>query len=132
MDQASQTNREAIKDKVRELANLSRDLENLTRQMGAAVSTVQVGFLQERVDQLSATQRKLIEEIAASCPDAELQTRFSGLDRRLESVRKQVKESKKADELEQLKAEIDPLVEQWAELFQELVIVTISPPNPQL
>ncbi|MBM3465114.1 MAG: hypothetical protein FJX76_23690 [Armatimonadetes bacterium] len=127
----SQAQRDAIREKVRELATISLDLTNLTRQMGAAVSTVQVGFLKDRVDSLTAQQRRLIGEIAASCPDPELKATFDGVDRRLETMREQVKDCKESDELETLRAEIDPLVDQWAELFQQLVIVTISAPSNQ-
>ncbi len=123
---ANSPTREAIKEKVRELANLSRDLEVLTRQLGAASSTVQVGFLKERVDQLTATQRKLIGEIAVCCPDLELKAEFEGLDTRLETVRQLVKDCKDGEELETLRQEIDPLVERWADTFQRLVVATVQ------
>lgn len=118
--------REALKEKVRELANLSRDLENLTRQMSGATSTIQVTLLKERMDQLTVGQRKLVEEIAECCPFPDLKSRFDDLDMRLESVRRQVKDCKESDVLETLRQEIDPLVEQWAEVFQQLVVATLQ------
>ena len=125
----SDTVREAIREKVRELSNLSRELEQLTKQMSAAQSTLQVGFLKDRVDQLTTVQNRLVKEITHDCPDSPVRSRFEELDRRLQAVRGEVQEAKKADELKRLREEIEPLVDEWAQVFQELVVGVLGSPK---
>lgn len=131
MDEApvSDVAREAIREKVGELSSLSRELEQLTKQMSAAQSTLQVGFLKERVDQLTTVQNRLVKEIAQECPESALKSKFDGLDRRLRAVRTEVQEAKKADDLKRLREEIDPLVDEWAQVFQELVVGVLGAPR---
>jgi predicted nucleic acid-binding Zn-ribbon protein len=106
---------------------VSKDVERLTRQLSGATNISQVGMLKERIDSLSGTQRRLVMDIVELCaavPD--LQQKFLQLDRQLESVRQQVNDASQMDELERLRAQIDPLVSEWAESFQELVMRTLQ------
>ena len=119
-----------FREKVRELSTVSRDIELLTRQVGAAQFTMQVGFLNDRIEALTVQQRKLVVEIAAQCTDEALRSEFEDLDRRLESVRAQVKDCKAPERLEELRETIEPLVERWADLFQRLVVATLDKPAP--
>lgn len=116
----------ALREKVRDLATVSGDLEMLTRQLAHPHSTVQVGLLHERMDQLTKNQRKLVQDIASQCPDADRRSRFEALDRRLESLRAEVQETRDASELERYRAEIDPLVDEWARVFEGLVVHTLQ------
>jgi hypothetical protein len=116
----------ALREKVRELSTVSGDLEMLTRQLARPHSTVQVGLLHERMDQLTKKQRTLVLDIARTCPDDAMQARFDGLDRRLEALRAEVQETRDGAELERYRAEIDPLVDEWARLFQDMVVVTLQ------
>ncbi len=118
---------EVLRQKVAELSTVSKDVERLTRQLSGATNISQVGMLKERIDSLSGTQRRLVMDIVELCaavPD--LQQKFLQLDRQLESVRQQVNDASQMDELERLRAQIDPLVSEWAESFQELVMRTLQ------
>lgn len=124
-------NQGPLREKVRELSSVSRDIELLTRQVAAAQSTMQVGFLNERIDALTVDQRRLVEEVTALCPESETKTGFLVLDEKLESVRRQVKECKSTTRLEELRVEIDPIVEEWAAVFQQVVTDALNPPVSQ-
>ncbi|NDD27563.1 MAG: hypothetical protein EB084_04775 [Proteobacteria bacterium] len=116
----------ALREKVRELATVSGDLEMLTRQLARPQSTVQVNLLHERMEQLTRQQRSLVQHIAAQCPDAERRTQFEGLDKRLQSLRAEVQETRDPAVLEQHRAEIDPLVDAWARVFEDMVVHTLQ------
>lgn len=116
----------ALREQVRELATVSGDLEMLTRQLARPHSTIQVGLLHDRMEQLTRKQRGLVRDIAAQCPEAAMRTRFEGLDKRLESLRAQVQETRDPAELERFRGEIDPLVDEWAQVFESLVVFTLQ------
>lgn len=118
--------KQALREKVRELATVSGDLEMLTRQLARPHSTVQVGLLHDRMDQLTRKQRGLVSDIAQQCPEAIMRTRFEGLDKRLQALRAQVQETRDAAELERYRTEIDPLVDEWAKAFEGLVVFTLQ------
>lgn len=123
---AAPIDRQALREKVRELATISGDVEMLTRQLARPHSTVQVGLLRERMDQLMRTQRQLVLHIAGQCPDPALRAGFEQLDARLESLRSQVQDTRDSAELDRFRTEIDPLVDEWARVFQELVVFTLQ------
>lgn len=118
--------KQALREKVRELSTVSGDLEMLTRQLARPHSTVQVGLLHDRMDQLTRKQRGLVQDIAQQCPEEGMRTRFEGLDKRLQSLRAQVQETRDAAELERYRTEIDPLVDEWAKAFEGLVVFTLQ------
>ena len=118
--------REMLRGKVRDLSTISGDLEMLTRQLASPHSSVQVGLLHERMEQLTAQQRRLVKEIAGQCALLEVTARFEALDTRIEALRTRVQGSRDPEELEQLRVEIDPLVDEWAQLFQEIVLTALQ------
>lgn len=118
--------KEAIRERVRELATVSGDVDLVTRQLARPLSTMQVGLLNDRLEQLTRRQQTLVAELAAECADAAMRTRFAELDGRLVTLRKTVQETRDAAELERCRAEIDPLVDEWAQLFQDIVIYILQ------
>lgn len=118
--------KEALRDKVRELATVSADIEMLTRQLAHPHSTVQVGFLKGRMDELIEIQRAMVVDIVSRCPRTTTRSRFEALDDRLQSLRSAVRDSRDATRLEEIRQQIDPLVDEWAQVFQDLVTLALK------
>jgi len=126
-----ESRRDEILEKLRRLAEVSKDLEQNARMQAAAVNLVQAGELRRRVDELSRRQDTLVLGIVDRHPDAAMRDRFHLLSRRIEEFRPQIRSCQDPRELERLKKEIDAAVEEWVHLFQKIVatLVGVAPPS---
>lgn len=122
--------RDEILEKLRKLAEVSKDLEQNARMQAAAVNLVQAGELRRRVDELTRRQDALVLQIVERHPDAGTRDRFLALTRRIEEFRPQIRSCQDPEELKRLKQDIDHSVEDWVHQFQTIVsaLVGVAPP----
>lgn len=125
-----ETPRHDIVERLRKLAEVSKELEQNARMQAAAVNLVQAGELRRRVDELTKRQDALVLGIVERHPEPEMRSRFDRLTRQIEEFRPQIKSCQDSQELKRLKAEIDAAVEEWVHLFQKIVadLVGVAPP----
>lgn len=123
--------RQDIVERLRKLAEVSKELEQNARMQAAAVNLVQAGELRRRVDELTKRQDALVMSIVERHPDADVRSRFATLSHRIEEFRPQIKSCQDPQELKRLKQEIDASVEEWVHLFQKIVasLVGVAPPS---
>lgn len=123
--------RQDIVERLRKLAEVSKELEQNARMQAAAVNLVQAGELRRRVDELTRRQDSLVMSIVERHPDPEVRARFATLSHRIEEFRPQIKSCQDPQELKRLKQEIDASVEEWVHLFQKIVasLVGVAPPS---
>lgn len=126
-----QNSRQDIVERLRKLAEVSKELEQNARMQAAAVNLVQAGELRRRVDELTKRQDALVMSIVERHPDADVRARFANLSHRIEEFRPQIKSCQDPQELKRLKQEIDASVEEWVHLFQKIVasLVGVAPPS---
>lgn len=127
----NQSRRDEVFEKLRKLAEISKDLENHARMQAAAVNLVQAGELKRRVDELTSRQDQLVLAIVERHPDAAVRNNFKALARKIEEFRPQIKACHDPEELKSLKRQIDQAVEQWVYQFQVIVssLVGVTPPT---
>lgn len=125
------TSRQDIVERLRKLAEVSKELEQNARMQAAAVNLVQAGELRRRVDELTKRQDALVMGIVERHPDPAVRARFAALSHKIEEFRPQIKACQDPKELQRLKEEIDASVEEWVHLFQKIVasLVGVAPPS---
>jgi DNA repair exonuclease SbcCD ATPase subunit len=117
---------------VKTLAEVSKELENHSRMLAAAVNIVQAGELRRKVNELTRRQDELVRRIVAHHPDPGVRQRFDQLSARLEEYPARIKACNDPGELARLKQEIDKTVEEWVHQFQSIVANLMgAPPPPQ-
>lgn len=125
-DGAARIGKDALREKIHELATISGDLELLTRQLSRPQSNMQVSLLRERMEQLTQTQRSLVLGITVHCPDEAMRARFDQLDRGLEAMRSDLQQTNDNAEVERIRQQIDGLVDEWGQAFQDMVVFTLK------
>ncbi len=122
--------RDEIVEKLRKLAEVSKELEQNVRMQAAAVNLVQAGELRRRVDELTRLQEVLVQAIVDRHPDPSLRERFRSLSQRIDDFRPEIRACQDPDKLQELKAQIDGAVEEWVFLFQHIVstMAGVTPP----
>ena len=96
--------RDEIVEKLRKLAEVSKELEQNVRMQAAAVNLVQAGELRRRVDELTRLQEVLVQAIVDRHPDPCLRERFRSLSQRIDDFRPEIRACQDPDKLQELKA----------------------------
>lgn len=129
-DSANTQNKEVLAQ-LRQLAEISRSIEQHTRMQAAATNFVQAGEIKRRIDELTAKQDRLVMTIVGNHPDPQVREDFRRLSKKIDDYRPRIKSCEDKEELKQLKDELDQTVEDWIYQFQVIVssIMGVAPPG---
>lgn len=116
---------------LRQLAEVSRTIEQHTRMQAAATNFVQAGEIKRRIEELTANQDRLVMTIVGNHPDPEVRENFRRLASKIEEYRPKIKSCEDKETLKEIKKELDETVEEWIYQFQIIVssIVGVNPPD---
>lgn len=120
-----------IKTRLKELAEVSRNLDRHTQLSKTASHPIQAQQVRKRIDELSAQQTTLMNELVARHPNAETQKKFEKLSNELDQLRLDIRACDEKEELAKLETEIEETVNRWVHQFQVIVseLSGIKPPS---
>ncbi|MBQ7529662.1 hypothetical protein IJT10_07145 [bacterium] len=129
-NKAPEQNKEVFAQ-LRQLAEISRSIEQHTMMQSAATNIVQAGEIKRRIDELTEKQDRLVMTIVGNHPDPQVRENFRKLGKKIEDYRPKIKQCEDPEELRQLKKEVDEAVEEWIYNFQVIVssILGVTPPD---
>ena len=113
--------RDQVMEKMRKLAEVSKQLEQQVRAQGQALNVMQAGAIKKRVDELTERQNELVMSIVDMYPDKKKRDEFVALGNKIEDFRPKIRACNDHDELEALKNEVDQCVDDWVDRFQGIV-----------
>ncbi len=113
--------RDQVMEKMRKLAEVSKQLEQQVRAQGQALNVMQAGAIKKRVDELTERQNELVMSIVDMYPDKKKRDEFVALGNKIEDFRPKIRACNDHDELETLKKEVDQCVDDWVDRFQSIV-----------
>lgn len=125
-----QQQKQIIRQLVEQLAKVSTDLERNAKMASSAVNMIQAEAMRKRVNELQATQTRLMEQLVAMHPDQAARERFEKLTDKIEQLKSDIKSATEMEELQELEAEIESSVNEWVHQFQTLVANLMGAPAP--
>ncbi|MBI3924443.1 MAG: hypothetical protein HY319_02780 [Armatimonadetes bacterium] len=114
-----------------QLHQLSGELQRNHTMLASATNFIQAQTMRKRVDELTAEQSRLMDELVELYPDAEARDRYRALSSRIEELQKQIKTSQDIQELRELEGKIESTVGEWVHHFQSMVAALMGAPPPQ-
>ena len=119
-----------IKIRLEELAEVSRDLDRHTQLSKTASHPIQAQQVRKRIDELSAQQTILMNDLVAQHPNAATKKKFEKLTSELDQLRIDIRSCEEKEELQKLETEIEETVNRWVHQFQVIVseLSGIKPP----
>lgn len=118
------------RQKVEELARISKELDANAKMQAAAANFIAAEQLRKRVKELSEAQNQLITSLVNQHPDAEQRERFGQLSNRLDELQASIKACKEFEALKALEAEIDQVTGEYVFCFQTIVADLTGVPRP--
>lgn len=123
--------RDAVIEKLRKLAGVSKELEKYARVQSNAMNVMQAAEAKRHVDELTVRQNDLVLSIVDMHPDRAIRERFIKLGNKIEAYRETIRACQDAKELEELKNGIDADVDEWVAQFQDISCFLAGIPSPQ-
>jgi arginine/lysine/ornithine decarboxylase len=127
---ASASTPQDIRQKLEELARISKELDDNAKMQAAAPNFIAAEQLRKRVKELSEAQTQLITGLVNLHPDAEQRQQFSKLSNRLDELQASIKACKEIGALKELETEIDRVSGDYVFCFQTIVAELTGVPRP--
>jgi cell fate (sporulation/competence/biofilm development) regulator YlbF (YheA/YmcA/DUF963 family) len=126
----SPATREAVIEKLRKLAEVSKELEKYARVQSNAMNVMQAAEAKRHVDELTVRQNDLVLSIVDMHPNKEVREKFVKLGDKIEAYRSDIRACQDAGELEELKNKVDADVDEWVKQFQDIscYLAGVTPP----
>lgn len=120
-----------IKEELKKLAEVSRDLDRHTQLSKTASHPIQAQQLRKRIDELTVQQTGLMNALVEKHPNMITKQKFEKLSIELEQLRADIKACDDKEELEKLDQQIEETVNRWVHQFQVIVseISGVKPPS---
>lgn len=119
-----------IKEELKKLAEVSRDLDRHTQLSKTASHPIQAQQLRKRIDELTVQQTGLMNALVEKHPNMITKQKFEKLTKELDQLRADIKACEDTDELAKLDEQIEETVNRWVHQFQVIVseISGVKPP----
>lgn len=120
-----------VRQSLKELAEVSRDLDRHTQLSKTAGHPIQAQQVRKRIDELSDQQTTMMNALVAQHPSSETQEKYRALGAEVEGLKEKVRGCEDTEELVELEAKIDSVVDSWIHTFQVIVseIAGVAPPS---
>lgn len=127
----SESGGQDIRKELETLAEVSRDLDRHTKLSKSATHPIQAQQVRKRIDELTATQTSLMNDLVARHPDQTTKDKFQKLTDELDQLRVDIRACNDKEELAKLEGNIDELVTRWVHQFQIIVseVSGVKPPT---
>ena len=123
-------NPKEIRHKLEELAGISKDLEGNIKMLASAPNFIAAEQLKKRVNELTLTQNRLMEDLVSKHPSQEKREEYAHLSRLVGELPAQIKACKEIDVLRQLEKEIEKTTDDLVYSFQTIVAELMGGPPP--
>lgn len=119
-----------IRKELEELAQVSRDRDRHQKMSQTASHPIQAQQVRKRLDELTARQNALMEELVARHPNEEKKARFKKLGDELEQLQSEFRACEDKEQLPDFEVKIEAKVDEWVHHFQIIVseLSGVSPP----
>lgn len=98
--------------------------------VNAATNLIQAEQLRKRIAELTETQTRMINDLVALSTDQEARDRFHALNRRMDSLKDEIKASNDMEEIKRLQTDFEATVESWVHQYQTIVAGLMGAPPP--
>lgn len=112
--------REEVTEKLRKLAEVSKELERYANVQSKALNVMQAKEAKRHVDELTVRQNDLVLSIVDMHPDRAVRENFMALTDKIESYRPKIRICQDPEELKEIKESIDRAVDEWVKCFQDI------------
>lgn len=119
-----------IKEELKNLAEVSRDLDRHTKLARSATHPIQAQQVRKRIDELTVKQTGLMNQLVERHPNMITKQKFEKLSKELDQLRIDIRACEDKEELAKLDAQIEETVNKWVHQFQVIVseISGVKPP----
>ena len=119
-----------VRKSLETLAEVSRDLDRHTQLSKTATHPIQAQQVRKRIDELTAQQTSLMNELVDKHPNLITKQKFKKLTDDLEQLRRDIRACENKDELPELESQIEDMVNKWVHQFQVIVsqVSGVTPP----
>lgn len=119
-----------IRKELEELAEVSRDLDRHQKLSQSASHPIQAQQVRKRLDELTARQATLMEELVSRHPNGQTKAQFKKLGDELDQLRTDIRACEDKEQLAEYESQIEAKVDKWVHHFQIIVseLSGVAPP----
>ena len=120
-----------IRERLKELAEVSRDLDRHTQLSRAASHPIQAQQVRKRIDELTDRQNSLMNGLVSEHPSQERRDEFQKLGAKVDSLKEEIRGCEDKEKLAELDAQMGTVVDNWIHGFQVIVseLAGVKPPD---
>lgn len=120
-----------IKERLKELAEVSRDLDRHTQLSRTASHPTMAQQVRKRIDELTERQNTLMGALVNEHPSQEKQDEYRKLAATIDLLRDEIRGCEDKERLAELEAQIEATVDKWVHGFQVIVseLAGVKPPD---
>lgn len=120
-----------IREKLKELSEVSRDLDRHSQLARSASHPVQAQQVRKRIDELTAQQNALMNELVSQHPSEERKANYQKLGSQLDTLKEEIRGCEDKEKLVELEAKIEEMIDSWIHSFQIIVseLAGVQPPS---
>lgn len=120
-----------IKEKLKELAEVSRDLDRHSQLSKSASHPIQAQQVRKRIDELTQQQTSLMKSLVDRHPDADKRAQYEQLGAQVEGLKEKIRGCEEKENLVELESQIESVVDAWIHCFQVICseLSGVKPPE---
>lgn len=120
-----------IREKLKELSEVSRDLDRHSQMSKTASHPVQAQQVRKRIDELTEQQNGMMNQLVSQHPSPERQAHYQQLGAKVETLKEEIRGCEDKERLADLEAQIESTVDDWIHAFQVIVseLAGVQPPG---
>ncbi len=120
-----------IRERLKELSEVSRDLDRHTQLSRSASHPVQAQQVRKRIDELTEQQSVLMNSLVAEHPSEEKRAEFQKLGAKLDALKDEIRGCEDKEQLAELDAQMETVIDSWVHGFQVIVsdLAGVKPPD---
>ena len=120
-----------IREKLKELAEVSRDLDRHSQMSKTASHPIQAQQVRKRIDELTEQQSSMMNALVDQHPNEERRSNFQKLGAQVETLKEEIRGCEDKEKLIELEGQIEAIVDSWILAFQVIVseLAGVQPPN---
>jgi polyhydroxyalkanoate synthesis regulator phasin len=120
-----------IREKLKELAEVSRDLDRHSQMSKTASHPIQAQQVRKRIDELTEQQSSMMNALVDKHPNEERRSNFQKLGAQVETLKEEIRGCEDKEKLIELEGQIEAIVDSWILAFQVIVseLAGVQPPS---
>jgi hypothetical protein len=120
-----------IREKLKELAEVSRDLDRHSQMSKTASHPIQAQQVRKRIDELTEQQSSMMNALVDQHPNEERRSNFQKLGAQVETLKEEIRGCEDKEKLIELEGQIEAIVDSWILAFQVIVseLAGVQPPS---